>query len=263
MTEVTTGAKVASDTAPAEPASGGAAAPGAAHGGEVVIRSRSEIIASLATILREHEPVTIHLKGEDFVLSGVLAIDADADRVVFAYGLDKHRNAALLRVKRLACECAHRDSKLQFPLEHPEETLFQGEPAFAAALPSYVCRLQRRRERRFKVPKFAPLLATLDFGVLGTVEVEVVDVSLSGIGMIACPADVVLAPGECLTGCKIRVPGTSAVAVDLRVAHTKDCAPLDAGQPMRRIGCEFIAPRAELTVLIEHYIVQIAPDGSA
>ncbi len=132
-----------------------------------------------------------------------------------------------------------------------------------AALPPYVCRLQRRRERRIKVPKFAPLLATLDFGVLGKVQVEVVDISMNGIGMIACPADVVLEPGECLNGCEIRLPGTGAVAADLRVAHIKDLTPSGADQPVRRIGCEFIAPQAELTALIEHYIVRLPADAAA
>ncbi len=107
MTSSPTDASTASDAVPGGPASG------AAPGNEYVVRSRTEIVAILAMLQRERDPVTIQLKGEeDFVLSSVLAVDPDADRIVLAYGLDKPRNAALLRAKRLACESAHRDSKL-------------------------------------------------------------------------------------------------------------------------------------------------------
>ena len=97
---------------------------------------------------------------------------------------------------------------------------------------------------------------TLNLGFLES-EAELVDLSMSGIGVINCDADVNLDKDEMLKDCSIVVPGVGRIAADLQVMHQTAVRMTD-GASMNRVGCHFTRLGDESRQLIAHYVGALA-----
>ena len=85
-------------------------------------------------------------------------------------------------------------SKGQFDLDGMSATQFEGEPAFRAG-PDKLLKLQRRNYR-LSVPYDQTIKCTIPLPDQMPVQVEIMDISIGGIGIIGYTPDVPLAAGH-------------------------------------------------------------------
>lgn len=110
-------------------------------------------------------------------------------------------------------------------------------PAFRARIPDTIARVQRRDSIRYPVPGMNPPVCELgNEGREQSVQrLRAIDISSSGIALLADDARMTITAGSILEGCMLHLPDIGAIATDLRVMYV---APFGDGDK-RRMGCRF------------------------
>lgn len=224
---------------------------------QYLVRSRMEIANILEGIRKSRTPVAAYVAPDgEFSFCALLHVDDEADRLTLGYGLDKLKNALLLKSPVIFFACAYRGGKIQFTTPRATEIEWKGKVAFSTALPRAVWRLQRRHEPRFRVPNLPPVTVLMNFENLGHVEAELADISLKGIGIVHSPADLMLEPGLVLHGCQIFLPAVGKIEVSLQVQYSRIVSDAE-GHAVRRSGCQLVAVPADIQALIQQYVVKL------
>ena len=147
---------------------------------------------------------------------------------------------------------------VEFSAADPQATTLGGEAAIRLRFPEVIASQQQRRmEPRIEVSD-APLRCEADSAGFAPFDGQLVDISRGGIGLLLYGADITLAPGTILKGCRIDLPGKGSLDVDLEVRYTKPVM-LDGGHPANRSGCRFLNPTRRITELIDSF----NPDSAA
>jgi c-di-GMP-binding flagellar brake protein YcgR len=220
------------------------------------IYSRAEILGVLRSLRDACVLVTAYFDADPgFGVTTLLDVDEDGGRLVLDNLSVEHSQRRLLASPRVTFVGFVESIKLQFAADGARAATFEGKPAFSVSLPRQMVRLQRREAFRVRPPMSKPASCRVPIGDSGQFEpLRVLDISISGVAVLAYPERFDFAAGEVIEGCQLDLPGVGGTSVCLRVRHVD---PLPRDEKGRRCGCEFVnmAPAAQL--MLARYVNQL------
>ncbi|EXI86814.1 MAG: Cyclic di-GMP binding protein YcgR [Candidatus Accumulibacter sp. BA-94] len=231
-----------------------------------LLQSKAEILAVLRSLVQRRALVSAYFdQGRSFFLTSV--VELDATRIVIDSGRDEAINRAVLLAEQLFLVSTLDKVKIQFRLERLSETSSVGLPAFAAALPNQLLRLQRREYFRLTTPVTKPvrLVATLRRadGSAVPVDTSILDISGGGVGLMATPSLATLLPrGQRLADGRISLPDEGLLIANLLVCNKGEEA-TRGGARYFRVGCEFVGLTGARMNMLQRYITRIERERKA
>jgi c-di-GMP-binding flagellar brake protein YcgR len=224
--------------------------------GRYLVSHTAEIERILREVMEGKNIVALYGEnGKQFLLSTLVAIEANKGYLLFEQGVDAAMNASLLGSKECTFASTHDQVHIQFSSAKIEATKLGQEAVFRVPLPRELLRLQRREYYRLVTSVINPVKCLINTGT-GLMESVVVDISIGGVGVLAYPEEGRLKAGETFHGCRITLPGTGEFAVGLNVCTTFEIT-LKNGRLTHRAGCQFIDLPASVETAIQRYIIQV------
>lgn len=225
-----------------------------------LIYSRLEIAAILSTLAKSGTMVTAYFGGgDDFILTSIIAVRPDQDRVYVDYGADDTANQRALQARKITFVAAHKRIKIQFAAESVRAARLGGRDVMSTAIPATLLRLQRRDYFRITTPLTRPLLCRIPpqaGSAEAPAEVTIVDISCGGIAVIDSSDSAGIETGARFKGCRIQLPELGEVSTDIEVRSTFEVT-FRNGAKHRRAGCEFVGMRERDRALIQRYISRL------
>jgi flagellar brake protein len=230
-----------------------------------LLHSPSEIVFVLRSLIAAVDRITVHFnEGRDFLLTSVLAVDEAG--LTLDYGSNDEMNQRALAADKLFCVTSHERVRVQFLLRKLDRIAgSDGRPAFHAALPESLLRLQRREYYRLTTPIVRPLKCVVQIdGPNGPqkIEVNVIDISGGGLAIMAPPAGRVFEPGMEFHNCRIELPEVGSIVSTLQVRNLFDVT-LRNGAQLTRAGCQFVNLPGPMLTLVQRYIIKVERERKA
>ena len=221
------------------------------------VRSRLEIVSILRGLVGKSEFATVYFgAGRDFIVTMMLALDAQAEHVVFDFGADGAANDRMLRADRLLVVSQLSHVRVQFAADRAQVTTFDGGPAFRVRVPSMLTRLQRREFYRVRVPGTRPVRCDVPVSEdAGSVRVplRVLDLSSGGLALTDLPSHLKVETGTAWHGCRLALPDLGPLSVDLGVVRVIE-SPASRGTVARRVGAQFLKLPDGTRAQVQRYI---------
>ncbi len=233
---------------------------------QYLLRGSGEILFVLRGLLANSDHITVYFhEGRDFFLTTVIAVDND--EVTLDYGGSPTMNQRALAADKLFCVASHDRVRIQFVLRGVRNVVFDGRPAFRAALPDSLLRLQRREYYRLTAPIARPLKcrissASADGAPPSITEVNVIDISGGGLAVMAPPPGIPFAPGMQFANCRIELPEVGVLIATLQVRSVFEVT-LRTGAQVTRAGCQFINLPGPMLTLVQRYIIKVDRERKA
>jgi c-di-GMP-binding flagellar brake protein YcgR len=232
---------------------------------QYLLHSENEILFILRSLLARAARITVYFnQGKDFLLTAVVAVAEDG--LVLDYGSNMDMNRRAEAAEKLLCVTNLDRVRIQFELRGVKQIDFAGRPAFAAALPDTLLRLQRREYYRLTTPIARPPkcripLARAD-GTKATVDAIVVDISAGGLAVVVPPEGVAFEPGMEFPGCRVELPEVGILVATLVVKNRFEVT-LPSGARVTRSGCQFADLPGSMLILVQRYIIKAERERKA
>ena len=223
-----------------------------------LVSNPKEIVSILQTIAQRKSRVALYYnEGNSMVLTMILAVDEHGVWIDAASNpLD---NRHIERSKRVIFVTTHNQAKVQFIAGDVVLGMYEGAPAFSAALPRKLLRLQRRDYYRLVTPEINALKCIIR-PVPGQThiqhEVTVMDISIGGVALVCEASGIELQPGMVYEHCRIDLPEVGTLEASIEVKNTFEITDR-TGKVKRRAGCVFVKPDGRTTMLLQRYVAQM------
>lgn len=220
------------------------------------VDSRLEILRVIGDLARTPQLVTAYFnEGEDFILTSILQLDGENQRLVLDYGPDDVYNQRLLDARRVLFVTRHNQVRVQFTSTTIQKAIYQGAPAFVIPLPASIIRIQRREYFRLAIP----IGRRLNLSMIGpdgsTIHAHIIDISVGGIGIIEPPEGRQCGwdSGTVVPDCRIELPeeGVIHADVEIRNRYQKES---QHGGPVYHVGCRLLRLDSRSNAAILRYI---------
>jgi flagellar brake protein len=143
---------------------------------------------------------------------------------------------------------------------------YQGRPAFRAAFPDSLLRLQRREFYRLTVPIARPLRCILPYqkadGSRAQLEVKVVDISGGGLAVVAPPEGIGFEADAEFPNCRLELPEVGIIVATVKVCSMFEIT-LRNGSTIKRAGCQFKTLPGPMLTLVQRYIIKVERERKA
>ena len=235
---------------------------------QYVLHARMEILAVLRALQRKNALITVYFdRGKSFFLTSVLAVFPETDTFIVDAARDEDVQTRALRADRLIFTAVVDRIKIQFHVARLLPTVYEDRPAYSAAIPDALLRLQRREFFRLATPVVHPVRLHAELpGLDGPqpLDVPLLDISGGGVGLMLTPEQAQrLRPGDVLPNCRITLPdGSLLVAATLGVRNQFDVT-TRTGARYVRVGCEYIDLPAARLAAIYRYITRVERERKA
>jgi c-di-GMP-binding flagellar brake protein YcgR len=231
---------------------------------QYMLNSKSEMFAVFRGMVEHVSQITMFFnEGRDMVLTSMISYNDNG--IFLDLGASSEMNRKALESKKLFCVTQLDKVKVQFILRELKRVETKGGPAFFAAMPESVLRLQRREYYRLATPITRPLKCVFPFpasdGQRRVVEAHIGDISGGGLGIVAIPLDISLEPGLELS-CKIDLPEVGVVTGMVVVRSVFETV-TRTGIKSKRAGCEFVKLPGPMLTLIQRYIIKVERERKA
>lgn len=232
---------------------------------EYLLNGKSDILFVLRGLRDSTDRITMYFnEGKDFLLSVIVAVDDHG--ITLDHGGDAQMNQRALKADKVFCATRHEKVRVQFLLHRLRQVEHQGRPAFRAALPDSVLRLQRREYYRLSTPVARPLKCLIPVtgagGEPSTVEVNVVDISGGGVAIMVPPTGIVFEKGTRFAGCRIDLPEVGMLVGTIEVRGLFEVG-LRTGARVTRAGCQFVGLSGPMLTLVQRYIIKVERERKA
>ncbi len=230
-----------------------------------MLRTPVEVQAVLRSLRDRTAQITIFFnEGGDLLLTMLLAVEKD--HLILDFGADAEVNRRAVLADKHFCLTTLDKVRIQFALGGFRQVDYEGRPAFRAALPDELLRLQRREFYRLTTPAARPLKCLMPLplpgGGLHLHEANVYDISGGGLGISMPPEEVPFAAGRVYPNCRIDLPEVGMVTCTIKVCSFFE-VPLLNGARSRRAGCEFVDLPGPMMTLIQRYIIKVERERKA
>lgn len=235
---------------------------------QYLLHSKAEIAAVLRTLAQRRGLVSAYFNGgRSFLLTSVLDLDAKKGELVLDCGREEEINRKALLAEQLLLTATVDKVKVQFNLGRLSETRHAGLPAFSAALPDSLLRLQRREHFRLTTPVSKPLklVATIrrSDGSAMLIDAALLDISGGGIGlMTTLNLAAGLPRGALIADCKVTLPDEGLLLANLYVRNKLEVT-TRGGAHYVRVGCQFMALPAARMSMVQRYITRVERERKA
>lgn len=234
---------------------------------DYALHNRSEILGILRSMSNHGSLMTLYFNhGKDFLLSAVLKVSQDGLSMLLDVGSDPEMNRRALAADKLICVSNLDKIKIQFTLGGVRLQQYEGRPAFVAAIPDSLLRLQRREFYRFVMPVLQPLKCFIpqETGddLPGLLEVNIVDLSGGGVGLITKEEETLLQSDQLLRNCRIDLQEIGQILVSLRIRSVNETTSRTGARHMRA-GCQFVELSSQTQLLIQRFIIKAERERKA
>lgn len=203
-------------------------------------------------------------EGRDMVLTSLVSYGESG--IVLDYGPSNDLNRKALEADKLFCVTQLDKVKIQFVLRGLSKTEDSGRPAFKAAWPDSMMRLQRREYFRLTLPLTRPLKCTVTVsapsGSKLPLECQVADISGGGMGLVGLRVDVPLEADMEVPITRLELPEVGIITGRLKICSITEVTNR-MGLKSKRAGCEFIALPGPMQTLIQRYIIKVERERKA
>lgn len=231
--------------------------PAGADNSKYLIRSKTEIVHVLRAIMQKTELVTAYFnQGKEFVLTSILEVDAEEDSVLLDYGANEAANRKIAESPKIIFVTTQDKVRVQFAANRMEKTSYSGRDAFRIRLPDLLLKLQRREYYRLSTPVAHPLKCIIPKPDGSRVEVNIVDISVGGIGVICYDPSISLESGQKYEGCRIALPEIGTVVTSIHICSVFEVT-LKTGSVTMRSGCQFVDIPGSMQAMIQRYIIKL------
>lgn len=232
-----------------------------------LLHSKKEILFILRAMREKGALVTVYFnKGNDFLLTTLLAISADGSSMLLDPGSNAEMNRKALASDKLIFIATHDKVKIQFSVRQLAQAEFEGREAFRAAVPEELLRLQRREFYRLTTPVANPIRCMIPVkmadGSKTTVEATVIDISGGGLAVMVPPESLEFETDHLFENCRIELPDVGTVLASMRVRNIFEIT-LRSGVKTKRAGCQFIDLPGHMLNLIQRYIIRVERERKA
>ena len=235
---------------------------------QFLLHAKPEIVSVLRTLIQRRAMITVYFdQGQSFLLTVLLVVSPEKNEMILDIGSDKEMNLRVLRASKFIFTTAIDKVKVQFSLNKLAAERYEDRPAFRAALPESLLRLQRREYFRLSTPVANPVKCVISMmradGTPVLATTHLLDISGGGAGLLIPPEQAKLyEKGAVLDNCKIALPDEGLLAATLCVRDVFDVTPR-SGNRYLRAGCEFVnLPGSHLT-MIQRYITRVERERKA
>lgn len=231
---------------------------------QYMLNSKAEMFAVFRGMVEHVSQVTMFFnEARDMVLTSMISYDDNG--LLLDLGASPEMNRKALDAEKLFCVTQLDRVKIQFILRRLRQVETSGGPAFFAALPDSVLRLQRREYYRLATPIVRPLQCVIAFpaasGEPRMLESHIGDISGGGLGVISIPLEVPLETGLRLN-CRIDLPEVGVVSGSIVVRSVFESVTRN-GIRSQRAGCEFLNLPGPMLTLIQRYILKVERERKA
>ena len=231
---------------------------------QYLLNTKGEMFAVFRGMVERVPQITVFFnEGRDTVLTSMISYNDSG--LFLDLGPNSEMNRKALEARTLFCVAELDKVKIQFTLHGLQRVETNARPAFFAALPDNVLRLQRREYYRLATPIARPLKCVIPFrmanGANRIVEAHVGDISGGGVGIVSIPLDIPLEAGLELS-CKIDLPEVGVVKSTIVVRSVFESV-MRSGAMSRRAGCEFVNLPGSMLTLIQRYIIKVERERKA
>lgn len=217
----------------------------------------TEIAFALNDLIHRGELVTVSFnRGGEMILTTLLALDREEDRLIFDWGGSETASRRLLASERSVFVANPEGIKVQFICGAVFETTHGGRKAFATGLPDHVVRLQRRESYRVATPVGRPLLCRVESAAEAPGQYPLHDLSVGGFAFTAPVLPASWQAGAMLDRVHIMLPEFGEVAAAAEIRHVTRLDPRGSA-PAFRVGCRFADLPHAMDVRIQRYIVAL------
>lgn len=233
--------------------------------GQYLLHAKGEMFTVLHGLASQVSQITMFFnEGRDMLLTSLIRYgDGGLD---FDVGPNAEMNRKALAADRLFCVTQLDKVKIQFILDGVRQATVDGRPAFHAALPDSILRLQRREYYRMKTSLTQPLKCQLRFstadGKTAPLEMVIADISCGGVCLTGLSIDLPLSVGLEIPDCGIELPEVGAINAGLRLCNLSETSNR-LGVRSWRAGCEFIDLPGPMSNLIQRYIIKVERERKA
>jgi c-di-GMP-binding flagellar brake protein YcgR len=222
---------------------------------EYLVHAKTEIVHILRAIAQKTELVTAYFnQGKDFVLTSILNVDAD--EVTLDCGANVLANKQIVGSAKIIFVTTQDRVRVQFAATHMEKITYNGRDAFRIKLPDILLKLQRREYYRLSTPVANPIRCVIPKPDNSRVEVNIVDISVGGLGVVCYDTSFSLEPGELYQGCRITLPDIGTVVTSLEICSVFEVT-LKTGAVTMRSGCQFVDIPSSMQAMIQRYIITL------
>lgn len=239
---------------------------------EYLVHSRVQILALLRAMMGTNETVTIYFNdGTDFVITSIGVVAEEENVIVMQAGQNNATNRQAMLSGKLVCISRLDKIKIQFVLQGVKLAQYKGRPSFIADIPEAVLRLQRRENFRLTIPLRQPVKCRIPVPQSEVppdaqpdaqpaaepeiFEVDVVDISGGGIGIVLPSEDIPFATDMQFEKCQIELPGAGTIVATLRVRSTFEVSVREA-PPSKRAGCQFVDLHPSMLAILQRYVIK-------
>lgn len=223
---------------------------------QTLVRSRIEIAAILESIADAGLQLVSNCETLDqLFIARLQRVCAEQNFIAVGFSDNKKANAQVIAGSGVILGASHRLGQVSFMACHAHGN-YDGEPSIRFDFPDVLYIAQRRVHQRIRVASGSGLHCLADSGGFASFEASIVDIGLSGIGVMVHDAAITLAPGSVLHACRIALPDGNVVSVDLEVMHSTN-SPLPDGRIGRRTGCRFIGAPEAIDPLLKVYVLDL------
>ena len=235
---------------------------------EWLLRSHVEILSVLRALIRSKTLVTLHLdRGASILITSLLALVDDDRDLVLDVGHGEDANRLALQAREIELAAVVDKVRVQFGVSRLALISFEGRPAFRAAVPDRLLRLQRREFFRLAPPIANPIKLGASIRREGRsplqLEIPLLDISGGGAGLMVPPAhEEHFAPGKTLDACRIALPGEGLLVTPLCVRNVFRGA-TRSGARFVRVGVQFVNLSALKLTMLQRYITRVERERKA
>ena len=230
------------------------------------LESRLEIARVLRDMARDGDLLTAYFNRPggsgagptDFLLTTVLSVDTDKGLVVLDYGPDETLNRQLLEQGRATLVGNQSGVRIQFTADGIERRRLADGPAFIAPLPRSMVRVQRREFYRLRIPIAQPVHCRFHLEDGTPVEMEVLDISVGGVGVLESEDTHVAGweEGTVIPNCRIDLPDHGTIETDIEIRNR-----LEVHEASRRDyyrdGCRFLHLDTGTSAQLQRYMHKV------
>jgi c-di-GMP-binding flagellar brake protein YcgR len=226
---------------------------------QYLLHSKGEMLPIFRRLAEHASQITmIFNEGRDIVLTSVM--ESGPSGLILEYGADAAMNRKALLASKLFCDTQLDKVKIQFIVSGLTSVDYKGRPAFRAALPESLLRLQRRESYRLVLPVLQRLKCKIHFpsveGKDHVIEADVADISGGGVCLVGIPSSLPFELDMEFPKSHIELPEVGLVTATLRLRNIKEVTSHTGGR-RQIIGCQFVGLLGPTETLIQRFIMKI------
>lgn len=201
-------------------------------------------------------------QGQGMMLTRILDVDSKARQFVFDLGGHPPTNDALQKADKILMVAAPEGVKIQFAIGGARTCSFEGKPAFIAAFPPSLIKLQRREYFRLTTPMASPYRCQLKLASGANLTLELHDLSLGGFGAWL-PVEVMsqIEVGQQFSDAWFELGPLGQVKISLEIRSLRAMT-LNTG-PRCFVGAKFLGVSRTVEASLQRLMVQLERDRKA